>query len=828
MSRIIIKNLPSTVTEKKLREVFGEKGDITDCQLKYNKAGVFRKFAFIGYKTEEAAQAAKEYFNNTFINTSRIQVEISTNLSDPNKPKSWKALLQEKTDIKKKFEAESKVQNEQKSSKIKNDIIPDELKKDAQFKEFLAVHQDRKSKPIWCDDTEEFHDIQSGSASSDEDDTAKDSSEEPVHQNTDENKSGKSKALSDVVKETKSTKVFSDLHTVKLRNLPFLCKKKEIKQFFHPLKIESLRLPPKSKGFAYVKFKTEKDMKQALIKNKGFLCGRRVDVIKYIKKQPVVDTKDSIQIKEDKEKSLEQLAETGRIYVRNLCYTVTSSEIEELFSKYGPIAEVNLPMDLYTKKAQGFAFVSYVFAEHAVKAFSELDGTVFQGRLLHLIPANLKKEYINENETNYKKKKEAKMKALSGSSHNWNILFLGMNAVADVISEKYSVEKSKLLSGDSNESVAVRMALAETQMVMETRKFLLDNGVELDAFSQAAAERSKNIIVVKHLPAKTSAEEMKELFSKYGTVARVILPPSGMVALVEFQEQSEAKSAFTKLAYSRFHHLPLYLEWAPINALKEPSVQNSEPDQTKKEISEQEQVEEAKIDDEEPPPETTIFVKNINFKTTQENFKKHFEQCGPIHYAAISMKKDVKTGNMLSMGFGFVQYKKKASATKAIQNLQLSKLDNYSLEVKFANRATIPSAATYRKRSEIKKQLTSKILVRNIPFEASEKEVKDLFKEFGTLKFVRLPKKIGSSGEHRGFGFVEYVTKNDAKRAFEALCHSTHLFGRRLVLEWANPESEDIDELRKKTAKDFIGSGGPKAKLKKSKLKEDVVLASAR
>lgn len=42
--------------------------------MKYNKAGVFRQFAFIGYKTEDEAKEAKEYFNNTFVMTSKIQV----------------------------------------------------------------------------------------------------------------------------------------------------------------------------------------------------------------------------------------------------------------------------------------------------------------------------------------------------------------------------------------------------------------------------------------------------------------------------------------------------------------------------------------------------------------------------------------------------------------------------------------------------------------------------------------------------------------------------------------------------------------------------------
>lgn len=83
------------------------------------------------------------------------------------------------------------------------------------------------------------------------------------------------------------------------------------------------------------------------------------------------------------------------------------NELEQLFSKYGnnffnysisfkrkeknirligffsplslgQLAELYLPIDRITKKALGFAFVSYLFPEHAVKAFSELDGTIFQ------------------------------------------------------------------------------------------------------------------------------------------------------------------------------------------------------------------------------------------------------------------------------------------------------------------------------------------------------------------------------------------------------------------------------------------------------------------
>lgn len=46
----------------------------------------------------------------------------------------------------------------------------------------------------------------------------------------------------------------------------------------------------------------------------------------------------------------------------------------------GPLTEVHLPVDSLTKNVKGFGFVTFMIPEHAVKAFTELDGTVFQVR----------------------------------------------------------------------------------------------------------------------------------------------------------------------------------------------------------------------------------------------------------------------------------------------------------------------------------------------------------------------------------------------------------------------------------------------------------------
>ena len=72
-------------------------------------------------------------------------------------------------------------------------------------------------------------------------------------------------------------------------------------------------------------------------------------------------------------------------------------------------------------------------------------------------------------------------------------------------------------------------------------------------------------------------------------------------------------------------------------------------------------------------------------------------------------------------------------------------------------------------------------------------------------------------------------TVEESKKAFDALCHSTHLYGRRLVLEWADAKDEEttIGELRAKTAVAYGEGGPPSKKLKKSDIAESLVLGKS-
>ena len=63
---------------------------------------------------------------------------------------------------------------------------------------------------------------------------------------------------------------------------------------------------------------------------------------------------------------------------------------------------------------------------------------------------------------------------------------------------------------------------------------------------------------------------------------------------------------------------------------------------------------------------------------------------------------------------------------------------------------------------------STKILVRNITFQAKKEEIVQLFRTFGEISAVRLPKKMAGTGEHRGFAFIEFSSKKDAASAFSS------------------------------------------------------------
>lgn len=71
----------------------------------------------------------------------------------------------------------------------------------------------------------------------------------------------------------------TEFYTIVIRGLPCKVKKAMLKEFFKPLKLNSIRIPTKFKGVAYIGFKNKCDAEQCLIKNKSFLSMFKVQIL---------------------------------------------------------------------------------------------------------------------------------------------------------------------------------------------------------------------------------------------------------------------------------------------------------------------------------------------------------------------------------------------------------------------------------------------------------------------------------------------------------------------------------------------------------------------
>jgi len=88
-SRVMVRGLPKHLTEERFREHFGKLGPVTDAKIVKTKDGRSRMFGFIGYRNPEEARRAVEYFNGTFVDTSRVRVELAKPVGDPTLDRPW-------------------------------------------------------------------------------------------------------------------------------------------------------------------------------------------------------------------------------------------------------------------------------------------------------------------------------------------------------------------------------------------------------------------------------------------------------------------------------------------------------------------------------------------------------------------------------------------------------------------------------------------------------------------------------------------------------------------------------------------------------------------
>lgn len=739
MSRIIVKNLPVKADEQAIRSHFASRGQITDIKLIRKRNGASRRFAFVGYKTDTDAAEAAEYFNHSFMNSSRIEVGLAKSVHD-------EELAERKMMRKRKRERE--LEGEEDADKKPAPA------RDEKLEEFLSVMQPSKKVATWKNDSTETH----ISKDTKDDDIVDLRALEEQRANVN---GGTAEDSAEELEEPTTAEVADELQDVD----------EDDEEVWVPQAVEE---PATSEPMSDLEWLRRKHTQ---IRDNGEkITGTEV----LDKSEP--ETKPSVVSSK----------QPNRLFLRNLAYTATREDLEALFAPYGRLTQVHIPLDKRTDRPKGIAFIEFEDSNDADEA-RNLDGTSFQGRLLHIIDADAQKSYVLD-EFDLKQMPLKKQKAIkrrmqaAREQFSWNSLYMNPDTVVEAAASKLGVSKSEFLD-PTNSNMAVQQALAESSMLASVQQYFKSKGLDVAKFKpKHNGGLSDTVILVKNLPFGVHAEEIQDMFAQFGEVVRTLMPPDGGVAVVQFKLASAGRKAFQKLAFRRVGESIIYLQKAPAGALDETASSDAEPAQRAVEarsagdvlLPAAESVVEAS---DETSVRTSVFVKNLNFSTPVSSLFKLFQPLSGFVTAVIKTKPDPQnSGKQLSMGFGFAEFRSAREAELAVNALQNYVLDGHSLQLKLSTRGAEPGVV---------KATTTKIVIKNIPFETTKKDIVDLFGTFGKLRSVRVPRKYNR--QTRGFAFAEFVTLAEAEHAMTSL-QGAHLLGRRLIMDFAEADAVDPEE----------------------------------
>ncbi|KAJ5374183.1 Nucleotide-binding alpha-beta plait [Penicillium concentricum] len=794
-TRVFVGGLPPTCSNDQLKKHFATRFQVTDAHVLPK-----RRMGFVGFKSHEDAQQAVKHFNKTFMKMSKIAVDIARPI-DSN-------------------DAEDAHPTRRRDTTNANDASLDynlkrkrdgENKSDPKLQEYLSLMGSSSKTRTWANDDEMIKPsvdtvpVINQSAQEEEEELQ----ELPSHPK----KAKIEKAPAVTEPEQPETMVVDKIEEEEAQETPEQDNSAEPEAEAAPVSDADWLRSKTSRllGLLDEEEQDEFDQHKAVApttaptraasppSSSGDKSPRRDEESRTAAIEKIAPNTTDVENSTEAtpvDPNIDLIRNSARLFLRNLAYDTTESDLQPIFERFGKIEEIHVAFDTRSTTSKGFAYVQYTDADAAIDAYQTLDGKHFQGRLLHILPASAKKTYkIDEYELSklpLKKQREIKRKQNAGSSSfSWNSLYMNADAVMSSVAGRLGVSKSELLDPTSSEA-AVKQAHAETHVIQETKAYFASNGVNIDAFKQR--ERGNTAILVKNFSYGVTSAELRNLFDPYGKIIRLLMPPSGTIAIVEFAQPDEAQKAFKGMAYRKMGDSILFLEKAPKNLFDGSAVPRALAPETRGKDQGFSTADTFAADEpDDSVATTTLFVKNLNFSTTNEKFLEVFRSLDGFITGRVKTKPDPKRpGQTLSMGFAFADFKTKGQAQAAMTAMNGYKLDQHELLIRASHKGK--DAAEERRREDTAKKVAArrtKIIIKNLPFQATKKDIRSLFGAYGQLRSVRVPQKFDHTA--RGFGFADFVSAREAENAMDAL-KNTHLLGRRLVLEFVNEEAVDPEE----------------------------------
>ncbi|QRW07102.1 RNA recognition motif protein [Ceratobasidium sp. AG-Ba] len=477
------------------------------------------------------------------------------------------------------------------------------------------------------------------------------------------------------------------------------------------------------------------------------------------------------------------------LFVSNLPYTATSTDVQTLFSDIAPVRSAFVVLDKETKVSKGVAYVSFAIKEDAEMAMGIEKPLELDGRVLRLQWAGRKGSSTHtEHEKPAKPKKAPRPKAPGDPDAVRTVVLTNLPGGID---SKVLWKKARKVPGASEvvfpgpereehtAFVKFKTAAEASAAVSKLHNHVF-KGSRISAVIKkrvdglvagrktGAPSRSSRLII-RNLPWHVTEDDLHQLFAPYGPIYSVTLPSAKSTDDTKPTSNRHRGFAFVwMLAHADAERAIKGVNGRVVGAKgkkkkktrreREEIAREKAAKRLKKLRGEEESDEEEEEKDEDEPvegEEKEGRVVAVDWALSKNKWEE-----------TVAQRQDEDTMDVDEAGDGEKEDEDDEEEENEDDEDEDDDEDSFVQENSEAENGSSDEEETHERPLLPNTDVGTTLFVRNVPFEATEDELRTLFRTFGPLRYARITLDK-DTGRSRGTGFVCFWKREDADAAIE-------------------------------------------------------------
>ncbi|GMP45333.1 hypothetical protein CsSME_00013889 [Camellia sinensis var. sinensis] len=310
---------------------------------------------------------------------------------------------------------------------------------------------------------------------------------------------------------------------------------------------------------------------------------------------------------------------TTSLYVGDLDFSVTDSQLYDLFNQVGQVVSVRVCRDLSTRRSLGYGYVNYSNPQDAARAMDVLNFTPLNGKPIRIM--------YSHRDPSIRKSGTANIfiKNLDKAIDN-KALHDTFSSFGNILSCKIATDPSGQSKGYGfvqfdNEEAAQNAIDKLNGMLINDKQVYVGHFLRKQERDTVMSKTKFNNVFVKNLSESTTDEDLKNTFGEYGTITSAVVMRDGdgkskCFGFINFENADDAAKAVEALNGKKVDDKEWYVGKAQKKSERELELK-SRFEQTVKEAVDKFQG-------------VNLYIKNLDDSVDDDKLKELFSEFGSI------------------------------------------------------------------------------------------------------------------------------------------------------------------------------------------------------